>query len=92
MSSYNYNKEIFAASSPAIGEAGLTSDWRSETPEIISEKCIAYNKNKIICQICWGYCPEGVIKKGMPPVINYDYCKGCGICAEECPNKAIVMK
>ena len=25
------------------------------------------------------------------PVINYDYCKGCGICAEECPRKCIVM-
>ena len=25
------------------------------------------------------------------PVIDYDYCKGCGICAEECPAKCIVM-
>jgi len=23
--------------------------------------------------------------------INYDYCKGCGICANECPTKAIEM-
>ncbi|MFP3483271.1 MAG: 4Fe-4S binding protein, partial [Caldivirga sp.] len=22
---------------------------------------------------------------------NYDYCKGCGICANECPVKAIKM-
>jgi pyruvate ferredoxin oxidoreductase delta subunit len=23
--------------------------------------------------------------------IDYDYCKGCGICAVECPRKAIEM-
>jgi len=23
--------------------------------------------------------------------IDYDYCKGCGICAQECPAKAIRM-
>ena len=25
------------------------------------------------------------------PVIDYDYCKGCGICAEECPTDSIKM-
>jgi len=25
------------------------------------------------------------------PVFDYDYCKGCGICANECPTKAIEM-
>jgi 2-oxoacid:acceptor oxidoreductase delta subunit (pyruvate/2-ketoisovalerate family) len=24
--------------------------------------------------------------------IDYDYCKGCGICANECPVKAIDMR
>jgi pyruvate ferredoxin oxidoreductase delta subunit len=23
--------------------------------------------------------------------INYDYCKGCGVCANECPQDAISM-
>ncbi len=35
-------------------------------------------------------CPEGAIdKKEME--IDLDYCKGCGICAAECPKGAIVM-
>jgi pyruvate ferredoxin oxidoreductase delta subunit len=37
------------------------------------------------------YCPEGIVKKSIPVEIDYDYCKGCGICAEECPAKAIRM-
>jgi len=41
--------------------------------------------------MCWLYCPDGVISRTIPPVIDYEYCKGCGICAEECPTKAITM-
>jgi pyruvate ferredoxin oxidoreductase delta subunit len=37
------------------------------------------------------YCPDGVISKSIPPAIDYQYCKGCGICAEQCPAKAIKM-
>ena len=41
------------------------------------------------------YCPEGAIKwdeeKNLVS-IDYDYCKGCGICANECPRKCIEMK
>jgi pyruvate ferredoxin oxidoreductase delta subunit len=33
-----------------------------------------------------------VITRTIPPTIDYEYCKGCGICAEECPSKAISMK
>jgi pyruvate ferredoxin oxidoreductase delta subunit len=37
------------------------------------------------------YCPDAVISRTIPPTIDYEYCKGCGICAEECPTKAIAM-
>ena len=41
--------------------------------------------------MCWLFCPEIVISRTIPPTINLEYCKGCGICAEECPTRAITM-
>jgi pyruvate ferredoxin oxidoreductase delta subunit len=32
-----------------------------------------------------------VISKTLKPEIDLEYCKGCGICSEECPTKAITM-
>jgi Pyruvate/2-oxoacid:ferredoxin oxidoreductase delta subunit len=40
-------------------------------------------------------CPDNAVIKlgepGEPYAIDYDYCKGCGICAAECPCGAIEM-
>jgi 2-oxoisovalerate ferredoxin oxidoreductase delta subunit len=40
-------------------------------------------------------CPEGAIK-WLPEMgkieFDFSFCKGCGICANECPTKAITMK
>ncbi len=76
-----------AASKPAPGEAGRTGDWRSHTPRIDHKKC----SQKETCLLCWLYCPDGVISREFPLEIDLEYCKGCGICAEECPRKAITM-
>ncbi|OIP22178.1 ferredoxin [bacterium CG_4_10_14_0_2_um_filter_33_32] len=64
----------------------LTGDWRQERPVINSKKCKQ-------CFTCWGYCPEAafITKNNKIIGINYLHCKGCGICAKECPNKAIDM-
>lgn len=72
-------------------EAGKTGDWRSSRPEIDNTKCIPSKTGKEACHLCWMYCPEGIVSKSTPVEIDYDYCKGCGICAEECPAKAINM-
>ncbi|MHA1265741.1 MAG: 4Fe-4S binding protein [Candidatus Helarchaeota archaeon] len=83
---------ICSASIPIEGEAGRTGTWRTERPIMDSTKCIAVKRNKIVCMNCWLYCPEGVISRTIPPQIDLRYCKGCGICAEECPSKAIEMR
>ncbi len=63
-----------------------TGGWRSLRPVWIKKKCTQ-------CMICWQFCPDDSIpqKDGKRSETNFDYCKGCGICAEECPVKAIEM-
>ena len=66
-----------------------TGDWRTDRPIWDSEKCIS-------CLICWMFCPDSsiIVQDGKMVGIDYDHCKGCGICAEECPPKvrALEMK
>jgi pyruvate ferredoxin oxidoreductase delta subunit len=62
-----------------------TGDWRAFRPQVDKEKCVN-------CLLCWIYCPDSaIIRKEKGIEVNYDYCKGCGICAHECPREAIKM-
>ena len=63
-----------------------TGDWRSQRP--------VYNKDRCIrCGTCYVFCPDMAIKVLADGFIEHDlyYCKGCGICVEECPTDAITM-
>ena len=84
-------KHICGESSPGVGEAGRTGEWRTELPLIDPEKCIPAKRDKPACFICWLYCPDALISKTIPVQINLEYCKGCGICAQVCPAQAITM-
>ena len=44
------------------------------------------------CDYCTTYCPEGVLKRvGHSLEFDYAYCKGCGVCAADCPRNVIFM-
>ncbi|MEM3703516.1 MAG: 4Fe-4S binding protein [Candidatus Bathyarchaeia archaeon] len=61
------------------------NSWRVERPEIDLAKCRK-------CAICIDYCIEGCMSITDDVVtIDYRFCKGCGVCANECPAKAIKM-
>ena len=78
-------------SKPGPGDGGKTGSWRVVRPIIDLKQCIPAKTNKKACFNCWLYCPDCVVTKTIPPTIDLEYCKGCGICAEECPADAISM-
>jgi pyruvate ferredoxin oxidoreductase delta subunit len=80
-----------AMSTPSLGEGGRTGEWRSKHPVLEAAACSAAKQDRESCQLCWVYCPDACITRGAPPVIDLTYCKGCGICAQECPTNAISM-
>jgi pyruvate ferredoxin oxidoreductase delta subunit len=73
---------ITPASKPQNGAGGKTGTWRTFKPELDKKSCKK-------CGNCTLYCPEACIDKNYD--IDYDYCKGCGICANECLSKSIKM-
>ncbi|MFW6137562.1 MAG: 4Fe-4S dicluster-binding protein [Spirochaetota bacterium] len=64
-----------------------TGDWRTFAPRVDLEKCRH-------CLQCWVFCPDGSVnvEDGKMTGFDYDYCKGCGICASVCPVDCITME
>ena len=58
-----------------------------------ARRCLSCG-NCFECDNCYGVCPDNAVVKLGPGNrfrFNYDYCKGCGVCAAECPCGAIRM-
>jgi len=58
-----------------------------------ARRCLSCG-NCFECDNCYGVCPDNAIVKlgpGQRYRISLDYCKGCGLCAAECPCGAIRM-
>ena len=70
---------------PGNSIAYETGSWRSRRPVVDATKCVR-------CLDCWIFCPDGSIILGEGSIdIDLKHCKGCGICAQECPQGAITM-
>jgi len=58
-----------------------------------ARRCLSCG-NCFECDNCYGVCPDNAVIKLGPGnrfKFNYDYCKGCGMCAAECPCGAIAV-
>lgn len=69
----------------------VNAGWRSVRPVIDEAQCT-------LCLNCYMYCPDGTIFKVRDDEgtlvslgIDYDFCKGCGVCAKVCPVPCIAM-
>ncbi len=88
---YQYPERLSEYPQDTCAEAGFlvttNADWRNERPVLDMERCVH-------CLQCYLYCPDGVIKKTDTNelTIDYDYCKGCGICSKICKKQAITME
>ena len=71
---------------PGNSEEYKTGSWRTFKPVLHKDKCIN-------CMICFMVCPDSsiLVEDGKMIGFNYDHCKGCGLCAHECPKDAIEM-
>ncbi|MBL8363372.1 MAG: NAD(P)-binding protein [Rubrivivax sp.] len=70
-------------------QGGLTED----NALFEARRCLSCG-NCFECDNCYGVCPDNAVIKlgaGQRFRIDYDYCKGCGVCAAECPCGAIEM-
>jgi NADPH-dependent glutamate synthase beta subunit-like oxidoreductase len=95
-----YYADAPARQRPALEAARRTSGFE-EVVQGLSEESALFEARRCMscgncfeCDNCYGLCPDDVIRKlggGRKYAIDLDYCKGCGICAAECPCGCIEM-
>jgi len=86
---------------PRLDAARRVSDFAevvggldSESALYEARRCLSCG-NCFGCDNCYGVCPDNAVIKidgAHGYAIDYDYCKGCGICVAECPCGAIEME
>ncbi|WP_395018348.1 NAD(P)-binding protein [Dongia sp.] len=75
------------------GFAEVVQGLDAETALFEARRCLSCG-NCFECDNCYGVCPDNAIIKlgaGNRYRIDTDFCKGCGLCAAECPCGAIDM-
>lgn len=81
-----------------VGEKEVVGGIEHQAVLREAQRCFSCG-NCFACDNCWTLCPDSSVLKtqelasdGSHYVFDYDYCKGCGVCASECPCGFIVME
>lgn len=79
------------------GDIEIVGGLTRNQVEAEARRCFSCG-NCLACDNCWTYCPDQAVLKtqdvasdGSNYIFDYDYCKGCGLCASECPCGFIEM-
>ena len=75
------------------GFAEVVGDLDEDNAAFEARRCMSCG-NCFECDNCYGVCPDNAVTKLGPEKrfeFKYDYCKGCAMCATECPCGAIKM-
>lgn len=79
------SKPTLIAVGPGTSKVNKTGSWRTNMPVFKHDTCND-------CRICVLVCPDACIfGQDFKYNADLDYCKGCGICAYECPVDDIDM-
>lgn len=98
-----YYEQIARAVAPKLAvearsfETEIEGDIGRAAAMAEAQRCLSCG-NCLACDNCWTFCPDNAVIKtaelavdGSHYLFDLDYCKGCGICAHECPTGYIQM-
>jgi Pyruvate/2-oxoacid:ferredoxin oxidoreductase delta subunit len=98
---YEHAPRIVTATLPVeqrLAEEEIEGGLSAVQASAESRRCFSCG-NCLACDNCWTLCPDNAVLKtkeiaddGSHYVFDYDYCKGCGLCAHECPCGFIQME
>ena len=72
----------------------VVQDFDVDTALYEARRCLSCG-SCISCDNCFALCPDNAVLKLGPEkayAVDLDYCKGCGLCVEECPTGSMTME
>ncbi|MGQ9617922.1 MAG: NAD(P)-binding protein [Candidatus Aminicenantia bacterium] len=80
---------------PSKRKSSFNEVWKGYEEDTLKSECERCFSCGVCnaCDNCWVFCPDASIVRNEDEYgVNYDYCKGCGLCAKECPRNVIDME
>ena len=87
-------ERFLASDLAAEAEAKQEGTWDRERALQEAERCLSCGTCNL-CLQCVSFCPDASIRLDEDEAdvtVDLDHCKGCGICAYECPRGVITME